>query len=116
MDRSADGFRVRVDQQLRRVEAIAVRGIVRAMYAIAVELAGTHVREIAVPNLIGALANADHIRFDRIVFTIEEAEIDRRCIFGEQGEVDALAVPRCSERIGFAGPDAHSGWSLVQDG
>ena len=34
-------------------------------------------------------------------------EVDRRGVFGEQGEVDTHAVPRRSKGIGTARPDAH---------
>ena len=106
-DRARDRLRVRVDQQLGGVEAIAVLRIVRSVDAIAVELSGAHVGQIAVPDLIGALAQSDRVRFDVVVFVLEQAELDAGRVLGEDREVDALAVPCGTERIRLAGPDAH---------
>src|SRR5262249_6929651 len=102
---------VRVDQQLRRIEAIADWRIVRAVHTIPIELARPNVGEIAMPDLIGALAQADLVGLDPVVFAVEETQLHRRRVLGEEGEVATLAVPRGSEWVGFAWPDAH--WVVV---
>ena len=58
LHRPFDRLRVRVDEQLRRVEAVPGRGVVRAVDAIAVPLAGPDAREIAVPVERRALGRA----------------------------------------------------------
>ena len=42
-----------------------------------------------------------------VVLVVEEAEVDGGGALGEEGEVDALAVPGGAERVGLAGPDPH---------
>ena len=85
--------------------------IVRTVDAIAVELTGAHVGQIAVPDVIGALTHADLERLDGVRFAMKQTEVDAGRILGKDREVDTLAVPGCSERIGLAGPDAHLAFS-----
>ena len=59
---------VGVDQQLVRVEAVAVRRVVGAVHAVAVELARPHVRQIAVPDLVGDIPAARCGRVSRLPF------------------------------------------------
>ena len=57
---AVEGPRVGIDQQLR-VETMALFGLVRTVHAIPVELAGSRLREIAVPapwSVFSALTNA----------------------------------------------------------
>ena len=84
------------------------------MDAIAVELPGAHVGQVAVPHLIGALAQHDLVRLDRVVFAVEQAQLDAGRVLGEDREVDALAVPSCAEWIGLAWPDTHIVWSVLK--
>ena len=58
-DRAFDRLRVRIDQELVRVEAAARRRVVRAVHAIAVQLARADVRQVAVPVEGGALDERD---------------------------------------------------------
>ena len=117
LDGAGDRFRVRIDEQLRGIEAVAVGRIVRSVDAIAVELTGADVRQIAVPDLIGPIAKTDLVRLDSVVLAMKQAQLDRGRVFGKEGEVDALAVPRGAERVWFTGQDAHvwlsCGQSLV---
>src|SRR3954468_2411225 len=50
--RARDRFRVWIDEQLRCIKAVSIVRIVRAVHAVAVELARPDVRQITVPNLI----------------------------------------------------------------
>ena len=50
---------VGVDEQLVGIEAVAVGRVVGAVDAVAVELAGTHVGQIAVPDLVGVFGQRD---------------------------------------------------------
>ena len=57
-DRPLDRLRVRVEQELGRVEAVPALGLVRAVHAVGVALARADEREVAVPVERGALAAA----------------------------------------------------------
>src|SRR5947209_5388240 len=57
LDPASDRLGVRVDEQLRGIEAMSLLGPVRTVDAIAVVLPRANVREIAVPDLIGLFVN-----------------------------------------------------------
>ncbi len=54
-----DLFGVRVQQQFIVVEAVTGVGRIRPMHAIAIQLAGTCVGQIAVPDLVGIFGERD---------------------------------------------------------
>ena len=93
-----DAARVGVEEELVRVEAVPLLGLVGAVHAVAVELPRPRLRKVAVPDEIGALAKRDALRLapSRLV---EEAELDPLGVAREEGEVHALAVPRRPERM-----------------
>jgi hypothetical protein len=70
-------------------------------------LARPNIGQIAVPDLIGPLAKQDLVGFDAVCLVVEQAELDSVGALREQGEVHSFAVPRRSERIGLARPNAH---------
>src|SRR5262249_20631411 len=52
---------------------------------------------------------------------VEETQLHLGGVFGEEGKIDAGAVPGCSERIGSARPNSHdapqvagSGWTIAR--
>ncbi len=96
---------VGVDQQLVGVEPVPGLGIVGAVDAIAVELPRGHVRQIAVPDLVGPFGQRDPLRL-RVARGIEQAEFDPLRVSREEGEVDAGPVPRRAERMRAAGEHA----------
>ena len=49
---------VGIEQELVRIEAVAGRGLVRAMHAISVDRAGARVRKVAVPDFVGVFGQA----------------------------------------------------------
>jgi len=53
------------------------------MDAVAVELAGSHVGQVRVPDLVGAFAHVDAERLDGVVLAIEQAELDAGRVLGE---------------------------------
>ena len=61
--------------------------------------------QVAVPDLVGFLRKRQPPRLDSRFRRIEQAQLHERCVFGEQREVHALAIPSRAERRGFAGPD-----------
>src|SRR5207247_18244 len=58
-DRPVDRLRVRVDEELRRVEALTVERIPGPVHAVAVALTGADSREVGVPVERGALGQGD---------------------------------------------------------
>ena len=97
----ADEFtRIGVEQQLRIVEAVTVHRVERAADAIAVELAGLHARDMAVPDAVGAFGQRDALGLLAAVLG-EEAERDAFGMVGKQREIGALGVRRGAEGIGI---------------
>ncbi len=92
--RASDDLGVGVHDQLARVEAMAVLRRVGAVDAIAVELTGVHVGEVAVPHHVGVLGQRDRQRLHLGVDRVEEAELDAGGVLGKDREVDADTVPR----------------------
>jgi hypothetical protein len=77
--------------------------LIRAMDPIAVELAGSRFGQVAVPDLIGLLGQADALQLAPTA-TIEEAQLDGLGRLGEQGEVDAGAVVAGPQGVGASRP------------
>ncbi|MGY4481780.1 hypothetical protein ACVWWR_000971 [Bradyrhizobium sp. LM3.2] len=88
-----------VEQQLVGVEAMPLLGLVGAMHAITVELAGRNVVEIAVPDVLGALRQFDALEF-AAALRVEQAQLDLLRVGGEQREIGAASVPACAEACG----------------
>ena len=80
LDAALDRLRVRVEQQLVRVEAVPVVGLVGAVDAVAVALAGADARQVAVPVVRGALGDLDALlaRRPRRTGTARRARRSRR--------------------------------------
>ena len=94
----AEPLAVGIDQQLVRIEAEAGFGLVRAMHPIAIELARLRVRQIAVPDVVGALRQGDAL--DLVApGLVEQAQLDLLGACGEQREIRAAAVPGRAERM-----------------
>ncbi len=103
-ERPDDRLRIGIEQQLLRVEAMAVLRLVRAVHAIAVQLPRPRLGQVAVPDLVRLLAQRDALQLAPPA-AIEQAQLDAFRMLGEQREVDALAVPRSALRKRFTGPD-----------
>jgi hypothetical protein len=74
-ERSRQDLRVRVEQELVRVESVAALGVVGSVDPVAVELSRTRVGEIAVPGLIGVFGERNAVQLTPPAW-IEEAEFD----------------------------------------
>ena len=98
---------VGVDEELAVVEAMPAGGLVRPVHPVAVQRAGPHVGQVRVPDVVGPLGHGDGRRRLAGRGFVEEAELDRRGVLGEEREVDALAVPGGPERPRTSGPDPH---------
>ena len=86
-----------------RVEAMAFLGAVGAVHPVAVQQPGPRFRQVAVPHLVGVLAQGEALHFPPAV-GVEDAELDLVGVLGEKREVDALAVPGRAERVRAARP------------
>ena len=91
-------LRVRVEQQLVMVEAVAVLGIVRAVHAVSVDSAGASVGQVAVPDLIRVFGQFDAFQL-AFASCVEKAELDFRRKGGEQRKIHAESVPRRPKRV-----------------
>ena len=113
VDGAVDRLGVGIDEQLGRVEAMALVGRVRTVHAVAVALARSDVRQVAVPVLRPPLG---HLDARLVVLVVEQAQLDPLGVLGEHGEVRAAAVPRGAERIWLAGPDFDHRTSTPESG
>jgi hypothetical protein len=99
------GARVRVEEQLVGVEAVALGGRVGAVHAVAVHRARTDARDAAVPYLVAVFGQLDALDFGPAL-AVEQAHLDLGGMRGEHREVDALPVPRGTARMRQAFADA----------
>ena len=77
------------------------RGIERPLDPIAVQLAGPYAGHEHVPVVVGPVhrwIEADDARGPRVVDTIEQQQLDARCVLREDTEVDAVVGRRRSQR------------------
>src|SRR5690606_16180669 len=98
---------IRIEHQLVRIEAQPEHGLVRPVHAVAVDLPRACLRQVAMPDLVGALVEDDSPGFVA-AFGVEQAELDLQCVAGEECEIDALAVPGRAQRIRPARPRTFS--------
>ena len=103
--RPRQGLRVGIQQELVGIEAMAALGVVGSMDAVAVELSGTRIREIAVPGLIGVFGKRNAVKLSPPA-GIEEAELDLLGVLGEEREVHPPPVPGRAARIRLTRPDS----------
>ncbi len=89
---------VGVDQQLVRVEAVALPGRVGPVYPVAVKVSRPHVRQIAVPDLMRVFGQGNAGRLAPSL-RVEQAEFHLLRVGREQGEVHAGAVPGGAQRV-----------------
>ncbi len=101
VDAALDGLGVRVDQQLGRVEPVALGRVPRAVDPVAVALTGIHAGELDVP--VERLAVHDRHPL-LVAVVVEQAELHGRGVLGEQREVGGGPVPGGADGPGAAGP------------
>ena len=99
--RPSIALRVRIDQQLRGVEAPPVSRVVRAVDAVAVPLPGPDAGQVAVPVERRPLVDVDALL---AAVLVEQAELDALGVLREEREVRAAAVPVGPERERPPGP------------
>src|SRR5262249_30975028 len=76
----ADGFGIRVEHDLVRIEAVPLARFIGAVYTKPIELPRSQIRQETVPDHIGLLLNRDAQSLLLVVDTIEQAQLDLRCI------------------------------------
>ena len=103
-DRSLNLLAVRIEQKFVMIKSMPLLGRVWAKHSIPVQLAGTHLGQVAMPDHIRLLGkrNAEDLTF---AGNVEQAKFHFLRVLRVESEVDALAVPRGSQRIGPARPD-----------
>src|SRR5437868_10013671 len=77
------------------------------MNAIAIELPGRNVVQIAVPDVFGALGQFDAFEF-AAALRIEQAQLDPLRVGGEQCKIGSPAVPACTEACGRSRGQSHA--------
>ena len=92
---AGDPLGIGIEQQLVGVEAVAALGRIGAVDAIAIELPGRDVVEIAVPDVLVALGQFDPLEF-AAALAVEQAKLDLLRIGREQRKVGAPSVPACT--------------------
>ena len=90
--------RVRVEQQLVRVETMPLVGVIGPVRAIAVDRPRPEVGHVAVPDLVPVLGQLDARRL-RLARRIEQAQLDLGGVRGEQREIDPFTVPEGPLRV-----------------
>ncbi len=100
-------FGVGVDQQLVRIEPMAIGGIVGPVNAVAVKQARTGIRQIGVPDFVSIFRKHDP-RLLMAAGAIEQAQLDLLGMGRKDREVDALTVPSGPKRVWATRP--HLPW------
>ena len=90
--------RVRIDQQLVRVESVPLLGLVRAPDAVAVKLAQAGVGQVAVPDLVGTLGQRQPLGL-ALAGGIEQAQFDFFRMCGKHREIDPQSIPGGAQRV-----------------
>src|SRR5687768_11365640 len=113
---------VGIEQDLVVVEAVTALEVVSAVNPIAVDQAGPGLGQVAVPDVVGALADLNALDLAPSA-RIEQAKLDALGVLRKQREVDPRAVPGRAQGIGAAAPDGagrdqgsdrrfHSAWIM----
>src|SRR5690606_9440480 len=95
VDLPVDGGGVRVEEQLRRVAAVAGRRVPGAVHPVAVALPGADAGEVAVPHEAVGLGQRDGAVPPLVV---DQDQVDALGDLAEQGEVGALPVRGRTQR------------------
>jgi hypothetical protein len=85
------------------IETVPLFGIVGPVDTVCVELTGTHVGQVAVPDFVGIFGQ--RYALDLVfALAVEQAQFHPFGMSREQGEIRSGAVPGRSQRIGQARP------------
>ena len=92
------GARVGIEQQLVRVEAMADIRLVGAMDAVAINLTGANIGQVAVKDLVGVFGQDYAVQLSP-AGGVKKTNLYLRSIRGEQSKIGALAVPGRATRV-----------------
>jgi hypothetical protein len=70
-------------------------------------LPGPHLRQIQMPDLIGAFLDPNAMAFFDSLRSLEQTELNRSGVLRKQGEVHPFAIPRSPQWIGMSWPSSH---------
>src|SRR4051812_35642285 len=93
---SGEPLGIGVEQKLVSVKAVAVLGLVGAVDAVAVELPGRDVVEIAVPDILGSFRQFDPLEL-AAALAVEQAQFDLLRVGRKQRKIGAPPVPAGAE-------------------
>ena len=100
-----DRLGVGVEQQLRRVAAVPVLGLVGPVHAVAVALPGLDPGQVRV---VHERVGLDHLHAGLGARVVDEAELHLRRHLGEEREVDPGPVVRRTQGVRASWPDLHA--------
>ena len=103
--RAADGFRIGIQEQLGRIEAMAFGWRVGAMDPVAIGLTGADIRQIGMPYPIALLPQLNPLSFDFILRVMEQAQLDSVPVLREKGKIGPLPIPGSTQWSRLPGPD-----------
>jgi len=105
IDHARQGLRVRVNQQLRGIEAVAAWRVIGAIHAVAVKLPGGAPWKIDVPGVTRTLPDGNDAARCGGFRRVKQAKVNALRIFGIEGEIHAFPVPSGAEGRRSAGPN-----------
>ena len=109
---AANGFGIRIEQHLARIEEPPAGRIESAVHTVAVQLSGVDIGQVNMPNVVGLFADADAGGFQARILRIEQAEFNGFGVLAEEGKIHALPVVCGSQRIRLALPTDRLGCEL----
>src|SRR5438105_3016735 len=89
---------VGIDQELVRIEAMSGLRLVGTVNAIAIELSGSRLRQVAMPDVFRAFRQRDAFNFPPAA-RFEQAKLDLFGVGRKQCEIGPGSVPGGSERM-----------------
>ena len=104
IDLAGNGAGVWIDEQFVGVEAESLARRIAAVHAVAIQLAGSDVVDVRVPDQASLLRQRDSRRF-LAVGVVEQAQLDPRRLRSEDSEVGAVTIPGGPKRVRLTRPD-----------
>src|SRR5499433_1584353 len=90
--------RIRIDEELVRIETQSALGLIRAVNAVTVELSRRDIVEVAVPDVLGAFRQRDALDLAPTM-AVEQAKLHFFGIGRKQREISSAPVPSGSQRM-----------------
>src|SRR5262245_21985849 len=97
-ERACECLCIRIEQQLVRVEPMALHGLIRAMNTVAVKLSRPCSSEVAVPDVFGAFRQRKSFSLASVA-GVEQAELDLLGMRRKDCEICSFAIERCTKGL-----------------